>query len=79
VGAFKVGAADLDVDRRRQPEVEHRVDQAAGLEIGVHLGDLGRHPAAHAIHISVAADAVAFLQAALHEGGVLAGIAGIDR
>ena len=32
MGLLQVGAADLDINRRGQTEIQYRIDQAAGLE-----------------------------------------------
>ena len=70
IRGFQVRSADLHVDRRRQAEVEHGVDEAAGLEVGGQVRQLGRNALADAVHVLVAADPVPVLQADLDEGGV---------
>ena len=78
IGLVHVLRLDLDVDGRGQALVDDRVDEAAGLVVGGELGHLARQLALHAAHVLVAADAVVFLQAGLHEGRVHAGVGGVD-
>ena len=56
--SFQVRAADLDVDGRGQTQIEHGIDQAAGLEIGGDFRHLLAHRRSHAVHVLVAADRV---------------------
>ena len=79
VGLGQIIARDLHIDRRRHAHAEHRVDQAAGLEVGGQLRHLLGDALAHHRHILIAADLVLLLQAHLHGGGVHAGVARINR
>ena len=71
-------AADLDVDGRGHAQVDDRIHQAAGLEVS---GDSGRSSASLRRTRSMYSkllELVLLLQAYLHEGRVLAGVAGVD-
>ena len=77
VGA-QVGAGHLDVDGRRQAEVQHGVHQAAGLKVRAELRQLRSHSLLHARHVFIAAHLVVLLQADLNERGVLRGVGGVN-
>ncbi len=56
VGRLEAVAAHLDVQGSRQPQVQNRIDEAAGLEIGRQLRQLLGQPPPHALHVLKAAE-----------------------
>ena len=78
VSRLQIRAADLDIDRRRQSQIQNGIHQPAGLKISVSSGSSLRNAAAPAPCIH-SCRSCALLQAHLHERGVGAGIARVDR
>src|SRR5258708_35077621 len=77
-GAVQVHAAHLNVNGRGQTQVQDRVDQTARLNVCAEFGQIVPQASAHAVHVLIAADFVAFLQAYLDESGVLSRVAGVN-
>ena len=76
---LQIHAADLDVQRRRQPKIENRVHQAAGLKIGVHLRQFLFQASAHQVHVLKAAQPVAVVQTHLDKRRVRPRVGRVDR
>ena len=70
VGLVQVVAGHLNVDRRGDALVEHRVDKAARLKVDAEFGGLPLERSAHAIHVLVASYPVSLGKAYLNIGGV---------
>jgi len=70
VGRLEIRTAYLNVYRRRQSQVQYRVNQPARLEIGRHLRQLALDPLANPIHVLIASDSMALVQAGLNESRV---------
>ena len=75
----RIVVAHLDIERRGQSLIHDRIDEAAGLKISAQLRQIGAQPPPHAVHVFVAADAVLFFQAHLHERRVHSRIRRVDR
>ena len=78
VRLLHIGAIHLDVDGRGHTHIQHRIHQAARLEVGGKLGNFLGQLLFDAGHVVVAADLVILLQADLHEGGVHGRVGGVD-
>ena len=77
MGGLDIRAADLDVNRRRQAQVEHGIDQTAGLEVGADLRAVrlaGAGARGPCIRSCRSCD---LLSGCLDESGVMAGVAGV--
>ncbi len=68
----------MEVDGRSEPQIQHRIDQAAGGEIGGQFRHLPLHAGLYPSHVFVAAGFVACLETDLNEGGVHGGVGCID-
>src|SRR5271154_7016220 len=79
VTALQIVGAHLNIDRRGQALIHHRIHQAAGGEIGRDLRQIVGELAAHALHVGVGTQLVIFLQTDLHEGRIHSRVAGINR
>ena len=78
IGLVDVVRTDLHIDGRWQALVDDAVNEAAGLEVSGEFGHLAGEPIAHALHVHITADGVAFLEAGLYEGGIHGGVGGED-
>ncbi len=76
---FEIAAADLDVQRRRHAQVEHRIHQAAGLKVGIQLRQLPLELRPHSVHVLEAAEGMVVAEPDLYERCVRTGVRGVDR
>ena len=78
IGVLLVAARHLDIDGRRQAQIQDRIHQSSRLEVCAQLRQFELHGLLYLGHIFIAAGLVVVLQAHLHEGRVHGGIGGVD-
>ena len=67
---IQVATAHLNIDWRRQTQIQHCIHQSTGLEIEVELRQILLQLRAHTVYILVTADFMSLAEAGLHECGV---------